>query len=712
LSTIGKLVIAVDADTGAATAKFVDLGDGAERSGKKIQGAFNGIDTSEARGGMMLFDDLVGVKLPRHVTSFISSLGPVAAAMELAFPFLAIAVAASVLIEHLTKLKETAEKLDTDTAKFEVTINSTFTSLDDKLLQAQIKADELNRDHLGALAKQLTLIDHASMKELMQTFDNLSKAVDAVFADMKSHWYNISLGSEGAQHALDDFKKKYDLLLSEGKGKDAGDLLAGTLESAKKAKQELEEIKKFYAADTPKSDKTYAEFEKVEGLKTKYRAQTYQGTMDQIEAQNRLLEVLNATVEADKTHAAIVAQERDNAKQETSNKLGNENFRRMKEEERQQSEEDRRREEVYREAVKRIQDNEKDKIAATKEGSAQRLAAIDAAITEENHKGLQETEYYKELGRQRIELIRHMADEEARVRQEAGKIAAEHDTKMADLNAAAELEQIRHRQAMRRKADQEDIDAAIAVENKEYDIKQKAYQKQIAALDKNDKDYQNKLKALQNKEEELTQQHENKITDIKDKGEEERNKRILAAERKFEDSLAQGLTSVLMRQESFSKMMLDLGDQVVAGMLKNALMSMMTADMTKEKDAAHAARKGYNAGMDFPFPINIVMAPLLGASAFAAVMAFNRGGLVPGSGNSDIIPAMLTPGERVLTVEENRMLSQSNSGSNGMAQNVTYAPVVHVPPGGSAKEFEKFIDGHFDRWTRSQSRKKGIRFSN
>src|SRR6185437_9717957 len=99
------------------------------------------------------------------------------------------------------------------------------------------------------------------------------------------------------------------------------------------------------------------------------------------------------------------------------------------------------------------------------------------------------------------------------------------------------------------------------------------------------KDYQNKLKALQNKEEELTQQHEDKITEIKDKAEERRNDRILAAERQLENSIAQGLTSVLMRQESFGKMMLNLGDQLAAGMLKNALMSMMTMDMTREKDA-------------------------------------------------------------------------------------------------------------------------------
>jgi hypothetical protein len=38
----------------------------------------------------------------------------------------------------------------------------------------------------------------------------------------------------------------------------------------------------------------------------------------------------------------------------------------------------------------------------------------------------------------------------------------------------------------------------------------------------------------------------------------------------------------------------------------------------------------------------------LAAGAFASVMAFERGGIVPGIGHGDVVPAMLTPGEGVL----------------------------------------------------------------
>src|SRR6185436_925140 len=108
-----------------------------------------------------------------------------------------------------------------------------------------------------------------------------------------------------------------------------------------------------------------------------------------------------------------------------------------------------------------------------------------------------------------------------------------------------------------------------------------------------------------------------------------RNARILAAEDQMRNSVAQGLAGFLMRHQSFAAMISSLGDQIATGMIQNSIKSMLALDMTKPKEAAAAARKGYLAGMHFPFPINLVMAPTLGAAASASVMAFERGGLVP-----------------------------------------------------------------------------------
>jgi hypothetical protein len=55
------------------------------------------------------------------------------------------------------------------------------------------------------------------------------------------------------------------------------------------------------------------------------------------------------------------------------------------------------------------------------------------------------------------------------------------------------------------------------------------------------------------------------------------------------------------------------------------------------------------------------------------VFGFANGGVVPGTGNRDSVPALLTPGERVLTVDENRMFENQNavaSENNELLRNV------------------------------------------
>src|SRR5882757_9602137 len=211
----------------SARGAFTDIKSGSEKMGGEVN-----VNMMEARHGVMMLGEEFGIKLPRALTSFIASIGPIGAAMEAAFPFLAIALGATLLIEHLVKMHEEGEKLTEDQVKFGTAVQTAFNSLDNKLLQAQIHADELRNDHLGALSKQLELIDKQSMAELVKSFEEVAKAADTVFGDIKSHWYTMGIGSEGAKHALTEFKGEYDSLLAQGKGEEAADLLKGTRESA------------------------------------------------------------------------------------------------------------------------------------------------------------------------------------------------------------------------------------------------------------------------------------------------------------------------------------------------------------------------------------------------------------------------------------------------------------------------------------------------
>ena len=132
-----------DAAKGAKGA-FRDIKTGAGEMGHEV-----GYKMSEARHGVMLLGEEFGIHLPRALTSFIASMGPVGAAMEAAFPFLAIAVGATLLIEHLMKLREAGEKLTETQERFATATFNAFNTLDTKLIQAGIRADELRGDHLS-----------------------------------------------------------------------------------------------------------------------------------------------------------------------------------------------------------------------------------------------------------------------------------------------------------------------------------------------------------------------------------------------------------------------------------------------------------------------------------------------------------------------------------------------------------------------------------
>ena len=224
---------------------------------------------------------------------------------------------------------------------------------------------------------------------------------------------------------------------------------------------------------------------------------------------------------------------------------------------------------------------------------------------------------------------------------------------MGELMNAAQREQLALQDSSRRVTIQQRIAEDVNAANAEYALKLTAMQHEAAALDAGAKDYENKLKAIQNKEKQLTQEHENELTAIKDKAEIERNQKILAAETQFNDRIASGLTQVLMG----------------------------------------------HAGMKLPFPANLVAAPVLAAGAFASMMAFQDGGVVPGTGvgRGDSVPAMLEPGEGVVPggVMDglSKMARSGDMAGGGTHYHVTTQPTYHLQALDTAG-MAKILDTH------------------
>jgi hypothetical protein len=154
----------------------------------------------------------------------------------------------------------------------------------------------------------------------------------------------------------------------------------------------------------------------------------------------------------------------------------------------------------------------------------------------------------------------------------------------------------------------------------------------------------------------------------------------------MEADISKSLANVVMGHQSFGQAISRIGDQVVSSIVANAIQSIIANDMTKPSDAAAAARKAYLAGMQLPFPLDVVTAPILAAGAFASVMAFEGGGAIPGVGP---VPIVAHGGETVVTKALTDKVRNSTGGGGGHTVHVhTNLNVV------DAENFERLLDKH------------------
>jgi hypothetical protein len=302
-----------------------------------------------------------------------------------------------------------------------------------------------------------------------------------------------------------------------------------------------------------------------------------------------------------------------------------------------------------------------------------RLAAIDSALKEEQARGLQDTGFYKSLLADRVNLQMQMQDEQGKLASAAGKEAAENSFRMGELQIAAEREagQTRLAQVLMSGNDRLALERQLA--EKEFSLQQDEFAKERAALNSADADFGLKQQQLDDKEEQAERQHQNRMQQIRDQAASQEYSRLSQDQQRLASVYTQGFSKVIMGKESFGKMMQQVDSQIASSMMEHAMMSIIAMDMTKEREAASAARKAFNSGMSLGPPQNFFIAPAWAAAAFASVMAFESGGIVPGVGRGDIVPAMLEPGEGVLS---NKQMDTLREAANGDAP--TGGQQVHI----------------------------------
>jgi hypothetical protein len=451
----------------------------------------------------------------------------------------------------------------------------------------------------------------------------------------------------------------------------------------------------------------YAGFEAAKNGLRKLGVELENGTtaelQKQITAQQRLVDLLNAQVHAESMVADLNKKEKTNVHTQDTQADAKD----AKEKARAEAEALREGRAMlmaglyqeYKEQVEIVDEGEREKLATTKQGTGARYRAILESITEENLAGLQGTQFYKELLVEKAKAEEEFDEQRKKLAQEANSEDIRQEEAMANLKLTAEKTAATAQLSSFRST----VEQRIALERKtadeEYEIKKRALTREIQALDQSGADYNNKLKLLQDQQRQLTQQHENELARIRETAEQQTNDKLIASYGKFTDAISSDLSKVIMGHQTMAKMVDSLGDQMIGQLIQNGIKYAMENKFRQESDAKAAATAAYNWGTPIGGPI---LGAVLGAAAFAGALAFETGGIVPGYGTGDTVPAMLTPGETVLPkglseglMNAARAGDMGNGGTHYHIGSPQFSPTVHAL---DADGVDEILEKHADKF--------------
>src|SRR6266849_5149554 len=101
---LGVLRINLVANTASFNGPLDKAAQQAKNSARSMQNDLNDIDLGQARGALHLLGEDIGIKLPRHVQTFIAELPGVGAALEAAFPIAAVIAIGVAIFDAAEKL--------------------------------------------------------------------------------------------------------------------------------------------------------------------------------------------------------------------------------------------------------------------------------------------------------------------------------------------------------------------------------------------------------------------------------------------------------------------------------------------------------------------------------------------------------------------------------------------------------------------------------
>lgn len=147
---------------------------------------------------------------------------------SVAFPIVgAMAFGTAILgaVNGLMQMEQEEYKVKQAQDAFGLSVQQTFGSYREKLLQAQIQTDDLTGNHLDKLQKELQLIDAQDFDNLSSAFGKLAKNATTVLQTIKANWLDTfgalftsghwgAVGSKGVAASMAQFQFKYQSALA------------------------------------------------------------------------------------------------------------------------------------------------------------------------------------------------------------------------------------------------------------------------------------------------------------------------------------------------------------------------------------------------------------------------------------------------------------------------------------------------------------------
>jgi hypothetical protein len=256
-------------------------------------------------------------------------------------------------------------------------------------------------------------------------------------------------------------------------------------------------------------------------------------------------------------------------------------------------------------------------------------------------------------------IISDMTQEEkAQQRQqvEAQRESIDEQIKLAQQGYSDQEQMLRDQESLGQISTRQRLDRLRAAAQEEYRI-ELALIRAKEILDSGDVAmYQKDL----NKEEELTRAHGRRMQQINTAAALATRQNWARAFDGMNETISRNFAAWASGQQSlaqtWARTLQSMTQSVVQNLVKQAIAYATFAQTQdaidarqKLKDAASAARGAFKSVMHaLPFPANVIVAPIAAAGAFAAVEAFEHGGIVGGS-RGMAVPVLAHAGERVLT---------------------------------------------------------------